>query len=1209
LNRKLKYILLLICLFISFGQLKATHLVGGFISYQYQSLTATGARYLVTITSYRDCKEGSIQFADNIDVCLYRRDNSRLLRSQNFRIKSKSKVNPIGRTDCPEATNVCLERAIYQELVDLPTSSFGYIVQWEVCCRNTQVNLRDDPVSGQPFIGQTYQTIIPPTNVKNSSPFFSEVPVPYICINDTTEVNNYAVDADGDSLVYKLATPWYGASLANNFPGCAQVYSPPVPISNTDYKLGFNGQIPFGASGIAQINSRNGISTYLGRNVGNYAVAIDLEEYRNGILLSSTRLDLQILVINCTPNNKPTLSASINNLSVLAGDKLCFNVNSNDRENHNITLSGLGDILTGANGFKGNRATFSNRTGRGSVSSEFCWQTSCDQGRTESYLFTALAVDDGCPSKFRLRNFNITVRPFLPTVSIIGPSPVCEGSKNNNYTINVTTPSASDTNGITFEVIVNNGILRSQNGRNLIIDWNSGVTQGTIQVTPISRFGCKSAPFNRQVVLLPSPPKPVIPLIDTVCENTNKIYSTSLTAGFTYRWWVFNGSILGGTTNNSINITWGLPGFASAKLIQINASNCPSDTSELKVWVSKPNTPAIIGRKTVCPNTSLSNYSVSQTNYNSSFQWWVTGGNIANGQGTNSIQINWGEEGPALIRVLETNRFGCIGDTINLIVSKRYDLIADSINGDTNVCEFTRNVRYSVPNTNMSTYNWSIIGGTIVSGAGTHQIEVDWGIASEGQLSMYEVSTDPINNKQCISDVFNLKVHIRPFPIANQIIGPDEFCQKTGDYLYILNGFTNSTYSWTINGSSNNIVGQGNDSMTINSETFGTFNLRVIETSFYGCVGQPVDKTIIIRPKPTTLPIVGDTIICYPNKDNHTYQTIGFLNSTYQWIIDGGNAISPSNSNSININWNGQQNNRLSVIETSEFGCPGDTITITIFYDQPSLSLQYITVNPPPQKDNGIDLYFELNNAPRYNQPLIIQRRNANTFEQFTEIDRIDKNQISYNHGNINTDINAFEYRIQGIDLCGNPFYSNQHTNILLSGLKTDAYDVTMNFTNYFGWNGRPITYDMHRLLAELSPFEPYELSLVGNSTNYSNGLEHFTQCYRIKGTQNGTDTSTWSNEICFDFEPLLFIPNAFSVNNDDLNDQFILKGGALKTVDFKIFNRWGEKLFEGMSLEDKWDGTYKGKEQPQGVYIYSCVYTDFRGKTYSTKGTITLLR
>ncbi|MBL7836995.1 MAG: gliding motility-associated C-terminal domain-containing protein, partial [Bacteroidetes bacterium] len=139
--------------------------------------------------------------------------------------------------------------------------------------------------------------------------------------------------------------------------------------------------------------------------------------------------------------------------------------------------------------------------------------------------------------------------------------------------------------------------------------------------------------------------------------------------------------------------------------------------------------------------------------------------------------------------------------------------------------------------------------------------------------------------------------------------------------------------------------------------------------------------------------------------------------------------------------------------------------------------------------------------------------------------------------------------------------------------------------------------------------YELYESNVTDFNIAYENGLEYYTQCYRISATKIGTDTVSWSNDICFNFEPTLFIPDAFSPNIDDVNDKFSVKGGALKTFNFMIYNRWGEKLYETDDLNFAWDGTYKGQDQPQDVYMFYCYYTGFDGKKYSTKGTITLLR
>lgn len=1205
---KLRHILVLTGILLFASDMFATHLVGGFISYQYKGENSQGVQYTITITSYRDCKPGSIEFPDDIDVCVYNRNNLKLVGTYNFPYITKMKVNPVGRTDCPEATQVCLERAIFQKTIVLPKSTFGYFVKWEICCRNTQVNLRNDQ-QGQPFIGQTYQTIIPPTTVVNSSPYFLDVPVPFICVNDTVQINNYAVDPDGDQLVYKLATPWYGASINNNFPGCQSNYTAPEPIRNEDYNLNYSGKFPFGINGYSSINSSSGIASFMARNIGNYAVAIDLEEWRDGKLLSTTRLDLQILVINCTPNNKPTISTSNKSYTIMAGDKLCFDVVANDKDNQNITLSGQSNILSGANGFKGTKATFSNAFARGTVSSQFCWQTDCEHAADSPYIFSAKAIDDGCPSKFTILDVIIRVTPFSGKSTVNGPIKVCQGSKGVAYTINTVANTPNELVGHTLDIQVFNGTIVSKTLNSVVVNWDDNASNGKISVTPISRFGCPGDTVELDVVLEPSPPKPILPAIDTVCENSTKVYNVQVLGGMTYNWWVFNGSILGSSTGSNATIVWSAPGKASAKVVQYSANGCASDTAVLDVWISKPSTSNIIGRTTICPNSKGIIYSTNANDYGSSFYWEVTGGQIVGSNSGNSITVDWGNEGNGMVKVIEINRFGCEGDTVKLPVLKTYDLIADVIQGDTDICEFTLNQIFSVLYTPNTTYAWSVSGGSITSGQGTNSITVDWGVSATGSVSMYETSYDAVNNRNCVSNIVTRTVNIRPYPIADTILGIREICQYSPAGKYVVNGMSGSKFIWSVNGDTSDIVGQGDSTMTMSFDEEGDFVIQVTEVSQYGCEGNPIVLNLKVHPKPRTGPIVGDSIICSPNLNNFNYSTTGFATSTFQWFVDGGIETAPSNTDKIVINWTGQQLGSIKVLETSNFGCVGDTIKLNVFYDQPSIYLNYITINPPPKDDDGVDLYWRLMNAPRYNSQLFIERRRAGTTDLFETVGTVNGSVVQFNHFNTNNDMNAWDYRLRGFDLCGNTLFTDVHTNVFLSGSKTDAYSVNLQFTPYLGWGSANIRYDVYRLRKNDGGYELYESNVTDFSIAYENGLEYYTQCYRISATKIGTDTVTWSNDICFNFEPILFIPDAFSPNGDDLNELFNVKGGALKTFEFMIYNRWGEKLYESSDLNFNWDGKYKGVDQPQDVYMFYCRYTGFDGKLYSTKGTITLLR
>jgi len=86
-------------------------------------------------------------------------------------------------------------------------------------------------------------------------------------------------------------------------------------------------------------------------------------------------------------------------------------------------------------------------------------------------------------------------------------------------------------------------------------------------------------------------------------------------------------------------------------------------------------------------------------------------------------------------------------------------------------------------------------------------------------------------------------------------------------------------------------------------------------------------------------------------------------------------------------------------------------------------------------------------------------------------------------------------------------------------------------------------------------------------------------------------------------------LPNAFSPNGDGVNDQFFVRGGPFETMELRIYNGWGELVFETTDPTAGWDGTHKGKPEINGVYVYSVVATTTEGETHDRSGKVTLTR
>ena len=65
-------------------------------------------------------------------------------------------------------------------------------------------------------------------------------------------------------------------------------------------------------------------------------------------------------------------------------------------------------------------------------------------------------------------------------------------------------------------------------------------------------------------------------------------------------------------------------------------------------------------------------------------------------------------------------------------------------------------------------------------------------------------------------------------------------------------------------------------------------------------------------------------------------------------------------------------------------------------------------------------------------------------------------------------------------------------------------------------------------------------------------------------------------------------MPNVFTPNGDGMNDKFYIVGDGIEVQEFRVFNRWGQEVYNAAQA---WDGKFLGEDQPMDTYVYTIIY------------------
>ncbi|MBL7812344.1 MAG: PKD domain-containing protein [Bacteroidetes bacterium] len=224
------------------------------------------------------------------------------------------------------------------------------------------------------------------------------------------------------------------------------------------------------------------------------------------------------------------------------------------------------------------------------------------------------------------------------------------------------------------------------------------------------------------------------------------------------------------------------------------------------------------------------------------------------------------------------------------------------------------------------------------------------------------------------------------------------------------------------------------------------------------------------------------------------------------------------------------------------------------------------------------------------------------------------------NDWNTNVQNQTYTYAVDATDVCNHTSArGNVGRSILLSVSPTsDELYPQLSWTPYIVWKEGVKEYKIERSI-EHSPF--MEIGRVDAQTLTYTDKTLPTECardfvYRITALRNPTPLHkdslqciSVSNYSTFYPEIRFYIPNAFTPNGNQLNEGFHPKGVYFYKYEMKIYNRYGQKVYEGDTCMNAWDGTYNGEKSPDGVYAYAITVWDLKGKVYRFGGTLHLLR
>jgi gliding motility-associated-like protein len=360
--------------------------------------------YEVGIEVFVDCYRGNpaAYYEDSLVLGIFSKTTDALAMQLPLELNpGYDEELQITKEDCAAPVDFCMYVVFYSDTFTFDPQVFndpmGYYISWERCCRNSVVlNVRDPDEIGTAFYAE-----VPPFIMRNSLPDFKKLPLNLLCVNTFFKYNFKIEDPDGDSLRMSLVAPLKGRTSKgndNSIQSAAYPLLEPRPYAEVIWANGFSIDNVMNGNPKLSIDPQTGVVTVKPTRQGDYAFAIKVEEYRDGVKIGEVIREMQYKVSTCEANKVPKADLDIKDsiLNVYPGQTVNLNWLFQDESGDSVYISATSNLfdetLIGEPA-----AEFLAINGNGKAKATFNWKPNCDHISSELYKVTIDATDNGCP--------------------------------------------------------------------------------------------------------------------------------------------------------------------------------------------------------------------------------------------------------------------------------------------------------------------------------------------------------------------------------------------------------------------------------------------------------------------------------------------------------------------------------------------------------------------------------------------------------------------------------------------------------------------------------------------------------------------------------------------------------------------------------------------------------------------------------------------